>query len=753
MVNGDAEIMGGTWTHTANSGGDVEVERLCVTVGGNFTLGTNATINLNGRGYAAARGPGAGNNSTTTSGRSASHGGLGAENVAGKSTYGSAAWPENLGSGAYSAGGGALKLTVGGTATINGEISAKGSNAASNNNYCHGAGGSILIVADTIGGTGNISAGIDVSVRKSYHGSGGGRAALHALASADFTGLTLDAYAYTSQRSGYNGGAGTIFLSDPNGARLIIDQGGHAARADAYTEIPATLAELDLDPAFGGELADALLVVTNNGNASLTRDLRIGGVAWVNGSIRLNSWTLYNKADTPVGSFPADYGNGTITPNGVFYTFDDGTALTRAGRLFWGDSNVTWRVESLAYPVAGGTATFDGGQTANFYAHGSTPEFTAVPETGYDFLLWDGTLDSGSSTIANPLALAPLSGNKALRAWFLDAGRDLSTNTWSGTPSNTDWFDPRNWSLATIPVTAQTAIIPTGANVILTNITPRLAELLLSGGTFSFDGWESRLCADKISLNSGTMTHQQNTATAVNTEGEWVPNARVHIDCTDLTLAKTAKINVDAKGYLGGPANSGISGRGPGGGKYKGGYTAAAGYGGYGAVSSGYTHAPNALPYGNPLAPTDPGSGGCGSSYGAGGNGGGAVYIKASNSANIHGSISANGGNYGGNHASGGSGGAIYIECGRLYSDSGSFIANGGIGQNNGFAGGGGRIAIAYSSASQLVADLQSVTFDTSPGSESGTADIGSLAFTDAKALHSAEVRLIGQVYNLPLWE
>jgi len=117
-ITGNAEVLGGTWYHSTNSGGAVEVERICITVGGDFTLGAAAVINLDARGYAAGQGPGAGNQVASSSSRSASYGGKGANNPAGSVTYGSAIYPENLGSGAYSNGGRAIKLKVGGVATI-----------------------------------------------------------------------------------------------------------------------------------------------------------------------------------------------------------------------------------------------------------------------------------------------------------------------------------------------------------------------------------------------------------------------------------------------------------------------------------------------------------------------------------------------------------------------------------------------------------------------------------------------------------
>jgi hypothetical protein len=63
-ILGNAYLSNGTWTHPANSGGSGAVDCLRVTIGGDWVVESNAQINVDGKGYAAGRGPGAGQTST-----------------------------------------------------------------------------------------------------------------------------------------------------------------------------------------------------------------------------------------------------------------------------------------------------------------------------------------------------------------------------------------------------------------------------------------------------------------------------------------------------------------------------------------------------------------------------------------------------------------------------------------------------------------------------------------------------------------
>jgi hypothetical protein len=164
---------------------------------------------------------------------------------AGGSPYGTAASPVALGSGgggykssgthAGGDGGGAIKLSISGTLTINGTLSADGQDGSGNFYAGGGSGGSIWIDGSsiTLAGSGTISAkgGDDYCASASYAGGGGGGGRIDILdvaaASAFFTGGgTIDVSGGSAATScgAQNGSAGTIKF--PASLGLIVDNSG-----------------------------------------------------------------------------------------------------------------------------------------------------------------------------------------------------------------------------------------------------------------------------------------------------------------------------------------------------------------------------------------------------------------------------------------------------------------------------------------------------------------------------------------------
>ncbi len=151
-------------------------------------------------------------------------------------------------------------------------------------------------------------------------------------------------------------------------------------------------------------------------------------------------------------------------------------------------------------------------------------------------------------------------------------------------------------------------------------------------------------------------------------------------------------LNANGKGYSADGPGVGTSGTYSGGG---------GGYGGAGGAGYPYQGGsrPGGISYGLLTAPTDLGSSG-GAVKSPGGSGGGAVFLRISNSLSINGTITTNGtspSDASNDHPGGGSGGSIYIIVNSL-SGTGSLTANGGNGAGaKGGGGGGGRIAVYYS--------------------------------------------------------
>lgn len=174
---------GGTMTHLANS--TSKAYQLDLT-SNSLTLNSGAFINTNFKGFIGKNGPGG---LSGSGGGGAGYGGHGGYSnnggySAGGPTYGSTTTPSDIGSGGQSyyndtsggKGGGAVKLTVTGTATINGTVSSNG--GIGGNATGGGSGGSVWIIAGTFAGSGTITAN-GGNGNNASGGGGGGRVAVN----------------------------------------------------------------------------------------------------------------------------------------------------------------------------------------------------------------------------------------------------------------------------------------------------------------------------------------------------------------------------------------------------------------------------------------------------------------------------------------------------------------------------------------------------------------------------------------------
>jgi hypothetical protein len=293
-----------------------------------------------------------------------------------------------------------------------------------------------------------------------------------------------------------------------------------------------------------------------------------------------------------------------------------------------------------------------------------------------------------------------------------------AASEWIGGASG-NWNTAGNWDPEGVPGTADAVVIAGSSAVSVTlDVDAEVASLTLTNShasdktTLVFDSGSRLLTATTVFIRKGgVVTHTANTATA----DPWTPDGRVHIVCTNLTLDANGSITVDQLGYEGGAASN--NGKGPGGGKYAslrgggGGYGGAGGRSGGSATSGGITNGNELLPY---LYPGSGGGGGDASR--TGGDGGGVVRLEVTGTANIDGTISANGqGGQGGESSGGGAGGGIYVTC-KTLAGSGTIRANAGGGAGTlGGGGGGGRIAVYFDQT-----DSPSVAFSAS-GANGGT--------------------------------
>ena len=258
-----------------------------------------------------------------------------------------------------------------------------------------------------------------------------------------------------------------------------------------------------------------------------------------------------------------------------------------------------------------------------------------------------------------------------------------ATLIWTGAAGNSNWFDTNNWNGLAVPAAGDSVFI-TNKVVLLTNATAEyLAEFTITNATLVFSNWDAALRATNVNiLGGGTLTHLTNSAAAA-VAGEWIPDARVQVICSNFTLAAGGAIQAEGRGFKNacGPGHSPA--------------TAGASHGGRGGASD-TGRATNT--YGSVQAPTAPGSG----ADGTGGAGGGAVRIEAAGAVVIDGLITAKGGmcpagyNYGP-----GSGGAISIACQSFGGGTGGLLQADGGDRRGATAGGGGggRIAVIFTNA------------------------------------------------------
>jgi hypothetical protein len=199
----------------------------------------------------------------------------------------------------------------------------------------------------------------------------------------------------------------------------------------------------------------------------------------------------------------------------------------------------------------------------------------------------------------------------------------------------------------------------------------------------------------------------------------------VRFTLNNLTVVAGGGFNADQKGFAGGTTAGGY---GPGGAPIK---SSGAGYGGEGAMH--YSLGEIGPAYGSITEPLLPGSGGGG---GVGGDGGGLIWIEASGTVAVYGTLTANGGGRTGDRGGGGSGGGIFVDCRRLEGNSGGLIsAAGGANADTGGPGGGGRIAVRVDSAAQA-GHRPGVRFKTTAGAPTGrtsdTAHNGTVYLSDS---------------------
>lgn len=248
-VLGDCGVASGEWTHPAN--GTTANYRLNVTVGGAFSLGATAGINLYRKGYAA--------NAHPEGGVIGLHaGGYGSV----LTTCGDPAAPELLGAGGSSTpGGGAVKLTVAGPAVLDGFVCV---NAGTNSNvwggYSCGAAGSVWIKARSLAGAGLVDASAPAFNASEQGVASGGRIAIELTEATSLALPIANVTAYgTIARGNASSGAGTILVKTANQSYgTLYIKNRTRAESGTYGLMPPNLGGTTLIPANATWTVDAV---------------------------------------------------------------------------------------------------------------------------------------------------------------------------------------------------------------------------------------------------------------------------------------------------------------------------------------------------------------------------------------------------------------------------------------------------------------------------------------------------------------
>jgi signal transduction histidine kinase len=332
----------GTLTHSANT--TTQVNSLVVSASGDLTVASGGKIDVSGKGYTAGNGPAG--VTLPAGGSGGGYGGVGGANSVGQAgggAYGSATQPTDLGMGGGGpggAGGGAIRLTATGTATINGTLTANGTAGGGAGGDCGGggAGGSIWITATDITGTGSVSAKGGAGYNCSGMNGGGGAGGRVAFTYTDV--LSLDgitpangtlAGGDTVTLSGHAFHANSVVTVGGTNATVTSQNGTTLAFTTPAAGVPGPVTVSVLNPSFTG-------TVSNAGGTGATGS---SGTA-ANGGTGTISPTTANQSAALTNSFTYTAGAPTIaavTPG--YVSTAGGSTITLTGTNFFTNSTVT----------------------------------------------------------------------------------------------------------------------------------------------------------------------------------------------------------------------------------------------------------------------------------------------------------------------------------------------------------------------------------------------------------------------------
>jgi hypothetical protein len=399
----------------------------------NVTLNSGTTINANGKGCSPngsthgsspnslnvctfnAAGSGQGGASSSQGAGGAGHGGAGGagNSQGGGSSFDSSTAPVLFGAsgGSQSAvlggfGGGAVRIVMSGTFTMNGAITANATNGTqggSNQASGGGAGGTITITAPTVtttAGTPSFSAtggnGGKSGTASVGGGGGGGRIAI--LYNTDTFGIDATDFTMTggtagaAPPTGVDGAKGTVYVNDNAGTAAPTDDAVKIFHGFGYIDTDYTVASWTTDPSATNQYCDPTIASVATPSVTTTGALVFGGTLSCTPSIASFNWsagtsfaissnavmTVSSTGSTVDFNIPA--GNDQTWTNFAFtgglqglLTIDDAAAVTLAGTTSI-LANVRWTGLTNLTENSGTTINANGkGCSPNGSTTGSAP--------------------------------------------------------------------------------------------------------------------------------------------------------------------------------------------------------------------------------------------------------------------------------------------------------------------------------------------------------------------------------------------
>ncbi len=676
-------INGAAVTHSVN--GATPQYMLDLTIDQHVTVEAGSRIHADGRGYPRAQGPGAGGSAYYSAG--GGHGGEGgdSQDTGGGGAYGAILQPADHGSGGGNgsyggAGGGVVRLVVGSSLQVDGQITVDGANASSHGGG--GAGGSIYCTVETLAGAGIIAANGGSASNGSCGGGAGGRVAIEYTTNS-YTGSMSAAGSYGRQY----GGAGTVYLkaeAAPIGS-VRVDNGGANG---AWTPI-GTPEAIDLHVAnYGIVYPSEALTVT---------DLHVeedGYLTHSFGSAAGLNLTVLGDGQVDLGGQITAVGRGHAAASGpgaggsAYYSAGAGYGGNGAGSTDTGGGGGYGSVlapTDLGSGGGNGSSGGRGGGSIRLIVSGTLQNNGQIRANGYDATGHGGGGSGGSIY----MTVASLAGEGTITA---NGGQAVNGSCGGGGGGRIAVEYDVNDFTGTVSAYGRGVSRFGGAgSVYLKPNAATVGNLFLDNGANS-GAWTPITSPEAFNVTIANMAIVYPTAEL--TIGD------LHVAADGVLLHSTGSeaglvVNIGGDAIVDSAGAISASGRGyaPSGGPGEGGdayYSAGAGHGGNGGGSNG---ASGGNAYGDVLAPTALGSGGGNSTDG--GRGGGAIRLIVTGTCQIDGQLVAHG-NTATGHGGGGSGGSIYVTAGTL-AGGGTIGANGGTVVNgNCGGGGGGRIAIEY---------------------------------------------------------